>query len=609
MCGIFGTVNKEIPLDRTKQYLSHRGPDAQTIWESENVQFHHFRLSILDIESGHQPMHFENLVITFNGEIYNHLEVRNLLNLDCKTDSDTETILHAFKKLGPKCLPHFDGMFAFAIYDKSENKIFIARDRAGVKPLFYYKKNNEFVFSSELNVLNSTVELDIDKDKIRSSLIIGIDNGLTPYKYVEELRGGQYLCLDCDTMQIEIDTWWKIDDFYKLPKSNLDFEEAKNKTLSYLELGVKRRIDSSDLEVGSFLSGGIDSGLVTYFASKRNHKLKTFTISFPGVFDEAPLAKIVADNLRTDHKEIRINFDQLNNDFESIVFNYGRTVYDSSAIPSYYVSKAAKDHLTVILNGDGADELFGGYRRYIPFSKYDFFSSNDLIKNLAVAGKKILPEPKNKKSFYNYLHRLITLASHERSNRYWSATVDNFVGYEDNFFSKQSPNYQFVNNYLTDESDLSGLEKVMNLDFNIILFSVLLPKMDIATMANSLEGRSPFLCKELLEFTPTLPDQFKISGKKTKHILRSIARDVLPKEIYNQPKRGFEIPLVEWVDTIFKERIHDYLKSRDSLWRDFIKEDFVYRIIDRNINMSNERRAKILYKLLVLEIWNKMRKN
>ena len=609
MCGIYGTINRHVPLSETIKHLVHRGPDAQTIWEEDNIQFHHFRLSILDLKAGDQPMHLDELAITFNGEIYNHLEVRKLLDLKCVTNSDTETILHAYKKVGPKCLDYFDGMFALAIFNKNNKNLFVARDRAGVKPLFYYKKDKEFVFASELNVLNGTIELDIDKGKIGSSLIIGVDNGITPYKDVKELRGGQFLNLDSTSMSMKISTWWKIDTFYNLPKLSLTFEEAKSSIVDLLQQGVNRRVNSSDLEVGSFLSGGIDSGLVTYFASKQNTRLKTFTISFPGSYNEAPLAKLVADKLGTDHHEINIDFKHLNEDFEKIVFNYGRTVYDSSAIPSFYVSKAAQEHLTVILNGDGADELFGGYRRYIPFAKKDFFSASAALKKLSKLSQKILKPAKDKKSTYNYLYRLLSLASQERDNLYWSATVNNFVGDESNFYSKESPNYAYVENYLEKNKHLSGLSKIMNLDFNIILYSVLLPKMDIATMSHSIEGRSPFLCKELLETAPRLPDKFKVNGSKTKYILRSIAKDVLPKQIFNQPKRGFEIPLKNWVDTIFQERIRDYLGSKNALWREFIKEQFVNKILDNKLNISPERRAKILYKLLVQEIWNSKRKS
>jgi len=429
---------------------------------------------------------------------------------------------------------------------------------------------------------------------------------LTPYKNVAELNAGHFLIIDCTTMQMDKKCWWSINNFYEQPNKD-SFEESLEKVDSYLNTAIKRRVESSDLEVGSFLSGGIDSGLATAIASSYNNKIKSFTVSFKGEYDEAPLAKLVADKYHTDHTEINISFDHLKNDLEKICCNYGEPFFDSSAIPSYYVSAAAKKHLTVILNGDGADELFGGYRRYIPFAKYDFFKSSAFIKNTASISKNVLRSSDNKKSSYNYFYRLLSLASKNNLEIYLSAGVDIMEDYETNILNKEIDYLQPLRKdfNVIANANISGLQKIMNMDFNINLFSDLLVKMDIANMANSLEGRSPFLCKELLEYVPGMNDEFKVKGSTTKYLLRQLSKKYLPPEIINQPKRGFEIPLKNWVNNELKEVVFDYVASPNSISRQFIKNDFLDALLSNKVKISAEKRAKILWTLLSMEIWYK----
>jgi asparagine synthase (glutamine-hydrolysing) len=366
-------------------------------------------------------------------------------------------------------------------------------------------------------------------------------------------------------------------------------------------------VESSDLEVGSFLSGGIDSGVVTAIASEYNSNLKTFTVSFDGEYDEAPLAKLVAEKYKTHHTEIKISFEHLRNDLEKILCNYGEPFFDSSAIPSYYVSREAKKYVTVVLNGDGADELFGGYRRYVPFARYDFFKKNMLVKKGASFIKNVLPASNNKKSKYNYLYRLASLASNSDLEIYLSAGVDIFEDYQQNIID---PGFDYLQPIRKDfdkiaDSNLSGLKKIMNLDFDTNLFSDLLIKMDIATMANSQEGRSAFLSKELLEYIPSLPDRYKIKGKVTKFMLRQLATKYLPEQLINQPKRGFEIPLKNWMENELKEPVFDYLSSNNNFYKNFVKETFVHDLLNKKTKIADEKRAKILWTLLSLEVWHK----
>ena len=607
MCGIAGAVNFNLSPNIIKDTMYHRGPDEQGSYISPNVNFYHLRLSILDIGGGKQPMQLDDkYTIIFNGEIYNHKEIRKQFNLKCQTSSDTETLLLLYRRFGTDFLQHLDGMFVFAIHDKEKNTIFIARDRAGKKPLYYFTGNEKIVFASELNCLKGMLPLQMEEANFYQYLRLGtFYRQFTPYKNVTELEAGSFLIIHCETLQIQKTRWWNIHDFY-VKENNDTFKKAADTVDAFLHTSIKRRLESSDLEVGCFLSGGIDSGLATAIASGYNNHLKTFTVSFDGEYNEAPLAKLVADKYKTHHTEINISFDNLKDDLEKIICNYGEPFFDSSAIPSFYVSREAKKYLTVIINGDGADELFGGYRRYVPFSKYDFFKKNILVKNGASFIKKMMPFSDNKRSKYNYLYRLASLASKSHLEIYLSAGVDIFEDFENNI----NTDYDYLETIKKDfdiiaRSKLSGLKKIMNIDFDTNLFSDLLVKMDIATMANSLEGRSPFLSKELLEYVPSMNDKYKINGGTTKYLLRHLAKKYLPETLVSQPKRGFEIPLKNWVNGQLKDMMSDYIGSSTSLNKKFIQQQFVNNLLENKIKISQEKRAKILWTLFSMEVWYK----
>ncbi len=608
MCGIAGAVNFKLSYRQIDSNMLHRGPDEQHGYQVDNIDFYHLRLAILDIGGGKQPMHLDDrYTIIFNGEIYNHNEIRKQLNITGSTSSDTETLLLLYRKYGVDFLNYLDGMFAFAIYDRLQKTLFIARDRAGKKPLYYYSDAEKIVFASELNCLQGLLPLEINPGNFYQYLRLGsFYKQLTPYKNVNELLAGSYLLIDCTTLEIQEKCWWNIHDYYK--QSNTDsFEESLEKVDHFLHIAVRRRVESSDLEVGSFLSGGIDSGLTTAIASAYNNSLKTFTVSFDGTYDEAPMAKLVAERYQTNHTEIKINFDNLRNDLESINGNYGEPFFDSSAIPSYYVSAAAKKHLTVILNGDGADELFGGYRRYVPFAKYDFFRANPLVKNLALLLKTILPPSNSKQSKYNYLYRLVSLASKENLEIYLSAGVDIMEDFEQHIMQPANDYLQLMRNdfHTIAQADMSGLRKLMNMDFDTTLFSQLLVKMDIANMANSLEGRSPFLGKDLLEYVPGMNDSYKINGSTTKYLLRQLAKKYLPGELIDLPKRGFEIPLKHWVEHELKEIVFDYVGAAASFSNQLVDKKFIRSLLNHTAKISDEKRAKILWTLMSMEIWYK----
>ena len=606
MCGIAGSINFPLNSVQLDKDLYHRGPDEKNVFVQDNLQLHHYRLSILDIKGGAQPMHFEHLTIIFNGEIYNHKDLRVKYSLKGKTNSDTETILLLYDKLGASCLSDMDGMFSMAIYDREKKELFLARDRAGKKPLYYFSTQDTFLFASELNAIKNQVDTEIDEEHLVQFVRIGyFYKASTPYKNVCELPAGSYAYISLKNPNPVITKWWDIHGYY-LQKSKDDFSTALDKVDHFLHEGVKRRVESSDLEVGSFLSGGIDSGIITAIAKQYNSTLKTFTVSFDGEYDEAPLATLVAKKYETDHFEIKISFKHLKDDIETILTNYGEPFFDSSAIPSYYVSREAKKYLTVILNGDGGDEMFGGYRRYVPIAKYDFFRNNSLLRPIASGLHRLLPTAHNKKSRYNFIYRLMSLAKKRGLEIYLAATIDSFDGFQESLFFKKNvlhemqTDFQKINN-----SDLTGLKKMMNLDFDNILFGDLLVKMDIATMASSLEGRSPLLCKEILEYLPGLPDRFKIQGGTTKYLLRKLAENYLPAKLIRQPKRGFEIPLKKWIDGPLHDMIADYILSSDAYCKKFVNTSFVDSLWSRKVRTSDEKRAKMIWTLFTLDVWYK----
>lgn len=607
MCGIAGGVNLKVDKEFLLTSLKHRGPDDWGIFEDDYLFLFHTRLAIQDIVHGKQPFVIYDskgnvqFVIAYNGEIYNHLELRKryLNDIHFKTNSDTETLLNLYIKFGTKMFDFLDGMFAFAIFDKYKNLLFIARDRAGKKPLYYYLDNDKFFFASELNTFKCLECLEVSDDAIYTYLRCGFfPFNTTPYNKVKKIENGHYLIFDLCNHSIKKNKYFDIYHYYSMPK----LVKSENEIIEILEekisISVKDRLLASDLEVGAFLSGGIDSSLVVAFASQFTTKLKTFTVKFEGEYDESPLAKLTAKKYGTDHTEIEISMN-LKEDVEKILGNYGMPFMDSSAVPSYYVSKEAKKYLTVILNGDGADELFAGYRRYVP-----------IVNNLTDFSRKLnfllkfLPQPDEKKTIYNYFYRLLAMSNKEGLNFYLSATTDIFedvYNFNKNNILEKLDEYIYL---ILNDNRLTFLSQLLHLDFNLILFSDLLVKMDIATMANSLESRSPFLSKYLLEFAPLIPDKLKISKLKTKYILRKLGKKYLPEELINQPKRGFEVPLKKWVNDDLKEIIFDAL-NKGCYSEKFIERRFIDDLLYRKIIVSEEKRAKMLWSMFCLEAWKR----
>jgi len=594
MCGIAGSINCKVEAEVVKRTLSHRGPDEFGKISYNNCQLFHTRLSIQDINNGHQPFCIGNFVIIFNGEIYNHLKLRKRCRHNFKTLCDTETLLALFIEHGDRALDDIDGMFAFAILDKEKNSLFFARDRAGKKPLYFYKKGSKFFFASELNTIKKQFDLAVDEEAIASYIRCGFFFGShTPYKDIIEAKAGCFYELDIDSLTLKKERYFFLKEFYKKQKI-VDEQDALRLIDEALHKSVKDRLLSSDLDVGAFLSGGIDSSLIVAIASRYKERLNTFTVKFKGSYDESHLAKMTAKKYSTNHHEIEISLD-LKRDIETILSSYGEPFMDSSAIPSYYVSKEAKKYTTVILNGDGADELFAGYRRYVPVAN----GWVGIAKHLSFI-LPLLPKPHDKQSIYNYFYRLLSFSRKDGLDFYLSATTDIF---EDVIKFEKNSIIEEMESFIS-SVDLEPLSKMLYLDFNTLLFSDLLVKMDIATMQHSLEGRSPFLSKYILELAPRLDSSLKIKRGTTKYILRELSKKYLPEVIVSQPKRGFEVPLKKWIDDDLKEPIYDLLSS-STYSSKFVGKDFIKRLLEKKVSVSDEKRAKMIWDLYCLEVWRK----
>lgn len=600
MCGIAGFYNVISEADSVFASMRHRGPDGEGIYTDGALSLYHARLAIQDVVGGTQPMSIDEYTIVFNGEIYNHLELRSLYLGDTKftTHSDTETLLRLHQKYGSSSLSMLDGMFAFCIYDKERKTLFFARDRAGKKPLFIYEKNGSLGFASELNTIASQIPLEIDDEMIEAYLRCGfLPHHGSPYKDIASLPAASWREYQLNDTSFKGGVYFDMLELYEKDKQALSKEEIVASFKERMSKSVRDRLLSSDLEVGAFLSGGIDSGLTVAFAREYVDKLRTFTVSFSGSFDESVLARSVAEKYDTAHTQINIELN-LKNDIEKILTQYGHPFFDSSAIPSWYVSREAKKYVTVVLNGDGADELFGGYRRYVP-------AANNLysMASMFAWAQRFLPKPISKMGKYNYLYRLLSVSQKSGIDFYLSTTTDIF----EDFVQFDSSNKYLKNldkeiGSVYGNKNLSSLAKLMYIDYHEQLFSDLLPKMDIATMAHALEGRSPFLSKHMLEFAPTLPDNMKINGIRTKALLRDVAKEFLPSLVTEAPKRGFEVPLVDWVDGELKDMIHDYLGGSSYASR-FVESGKITELLSGRANTSRQKKAKMLWSMFALEVW------
>ena len=626
MCGIAGfcDFSKKSSNDIFKNMtdaMYHRGPDDSGYFWDENeysqIALGHRRLSILDLSAhGHQPMSFEHLDIVFNGEVYNFKEIKKeLLELGYSfhSDSDTEVILKSYHQWGTKAVDKFNGMFAITIYDKKANKLIFIRDRAGVKPFYYYKKDSLILFSSELKSFHN--HPDFQKDINKSSLSLYLQFGYIPephsiFKNTYKLKAGHYIEIDLKSQKFEEIKYWDVVDFYNKPKLDISQNEAIEKTEELLKSSFEYRM-VSDVPVGVFLSGGYDSSVVTAILQKqRTEKLNTFTIGFKEKgFDEAPYAKEVAKYLGTNHTEYYCTQKDALEIIPKLCEIYDEPFGDSSAIPTILVSQLARKDVTVSLSADGGDEIFAGYSKYTTALQYfnKFKSIPNSVKSLVKLGMDninpnhipILSNTYNFATRYEKINGILKAKSSVEAMKY---TSEYFTKKERDtilnvHFDDLKTNFDIQ---IADTND--EMNQMLAIDYKTYMIDDILTKVDRATMSVSLEGREPLLDYRIVEFVSQLPSNLKYKDGDKKWLLKQITHKYLPKEMMDRPKQGFGVPLTEWFRDELKEYFMIYLDERRIEKEGLFNSKEVVRLRDSYLSGNRENVQKLWF-LLMFEMW------
>jgi asparagine synthase (glutamine-hydrolysing) len=618
MCGIAGKLyfdpKKQIDAHQIKKMtdlIAHRGPDDDGVFIDGCIGLGNRRLAIVDLSpAGHMPMSdgSKKIWITYNGEIYNFLELKTeleKLGVKFHSHTDTEVIIELYKKHGTDCLKFLRGMFAFAIWDSEKKTLFAARDRIGKKPFKYYLDSHCFIFASELKSIfaNSEVKKEPDPEAIDEYLTYQyVPHPKTGFKNIYKLEPGHFIVIQ--NGKLEKHKYWDLD--YKA-QENLSEAEWKRQIENKLTESIKLRL-ISDVPLGAHLSGGIDSSVVVALMAKiSSTPVKTFSIGFQeSDYNELPFARMVAQKYKTDHQEFIVEPNAINI-LPKLAYHYEEPYADSSALPTWYLSELTRKHVTVALNGDGGDENFAGYSRYNAMKLYKLLAM--------IPAKNALAEVNR------MLYGATTLKIFRKGQRFLSSysgkPVDfyrNIIDYLDQKDKDQiytddfkhgvahSSWNSFIDQYYNSNHASNWLDKILYTDIKTYLPDDLLVKVDIASMAHSVEVRSPFLDHEFMEMTARIPSDLKLKGKNKKYILKQLAYDLLPRECIDRPKQGFGVPLEHW----FRGNLYDYLQT-NLLDEKFIrlgwfKRPGIQKLIDDH-KSHKQNNANQLWALLMLRTW------
>ena len=610
ICGYYGIKDSETIKVMTK-LLEHRGPDNFGYFTDDKVSLGHRRLSIIDLsEKGKQPMSNEDgsIWVIYNGEIYNFKELREELEKKghkFKSNTDTETIIHAYEEYGKDCLQKFNGMFSFCIYNSNKKELFLARDRLGKKPLYYYWNGKEFIFASELKSILATnfFKKELDYTSLDSFLSYNyIINPKTPFKNIYKLPPAHYLIIKNNNL--EINSYWDL----RFKEENKSKKEYMSELISLLEDSVKIR-QISDVPIGAFLSGGLDSSLIVSLMSRiHSEPIKTFTIGFENEkFDETKYAKIVAQHCNTDHTEFKVDVDCINV-LPKIIWGFDEPYSDLSAIPIYYLNEKANGKVKVILTGDGGDELFAGYKRYLPytFDKYYYKFPHVIRKNLTL---KILNKQKHKNNRYNllkYSQKYISTSDLPEDQRHtermnWFSDLNKEIF--TNSFKSKIENHDPFEIYRNNIKQFDQLGKMQYLDIKSFLCDDILMKSDRMAMAHSIEIRSPILDFRIAELASKVPAKYKLKGLKVKHILSETAKPFLPKETIDRKKQGMWMPLNDWIKKDLSDILEKTFVNLDK--RDLLKKEYMDKMLKTHLENKSDYSVQ-LWSLINLEIFLKM---
>jgi asparagine synthase (glutamine-hydrolysing) len=620
MCGIAGFVESSavaapFGLDTSRalvhrmcDVIRHRGPDDEGVWVDDGVALGMRRLSIIDLSTGHQPIHNEDrsVWIVFNGEIYNFKELRRDLEAAGHlfyTSTDTEVIVHAYEQWGAVAISRLRGMFGLAIWDTRARTLVVARDRIGIKPMHYANLNGRFYFGSELKSLLQAPDLprDLDMDAVDhylSFLYTPRDGSI--FESIRKLPPGHLLTWKHDRMAIE--PYWQlpVNEAYRGSEA-----DAVHQLRGVLTDAVRSHL-ASDVPLGAFLSGGIDSSLVVaLMAETSSARVQTFSIGFnEPAFDELEHARRVARHFGTDHHELVVQPDAIGI-LDQLVSHFDEPFADSSAIPTWYVSEMARRHVTVVLSGDGGDELFGGYDRYLPHPRvatFDRYSPRALRRVAAMAAAR-LPHGVRGKNFLRHV-------GHDDRGRYLDAI--RFFGTDekpalltmDARRRMREPDAEHrLARHFERYSHLPWPSQMMRFDTDTYLPEDVLTKVDRMSMAHSIESRVPLLDNEVVAFASTLPASLKIRAGRRKHILKEVAATLLPREVLDRRKQGFGVPLDLWFRGNLRELFSDTLLSSACLQRGYFQPAFVRRIVHEHVSGKRDHSLR-LWQLVVFERWH-----
>ncbi|MFH1458892.1 MAG: asparagine synthase (glutamine-hydrolyzing) [Candidatus Omnitrophota bacterium] len=624
MCGICGIYNfnqQKVDVNLIKTMLSklnNRGPDEQGIYIKNNIGLGHSRLAIIDLVTGSEPIFNEqkNICVILNGEIYNFQEIRKSLEKKghCfKSQSDTEVIVHLYEEKGIDCLAQLRGMFAFAIWDEPRKRLFLARDRIGQKPLVWTKQGNRFVFASEFTALlaDTAIERVVDLNALDLYLsYFYVPSPKTMFKNIHKLEPAHYLIVENNT--IEIKKYWQLKSNLALTQSLHDYKQG---LIEKLEEAVKLRL-FSDVDVGIFLSGGMDSSVIAALASKQStafkiKPIKSFSVGFTDKrYNELNFARIVADKFNLDHHELIVTPKAIQI-IPDLIRHYGEPFADYSSIPTYYLAKFAAEFVKVVLTGDGGDELFAGYPRYNAVKTgmiFDFLPKF-LVKLLCNIAQQIPPGDDIRKANWQ-IRRFFKELTKTNIERYfnWISAFDQKEkqGLYNPDFRKNldlSQSQKYLENIYALQIKNNFIDATMKVDIASYLPNDLLVKMDIATMANSLEARSPFLDHKFMEFAVNIPSEFKLHNFQNKFLLKYSFKDILPEKIINRKKQGFGIPLGAWLRGELKGFMQNVLLDKKTLARGYFNPAFITNIVDTHLQKKNDYGYKI-WTLLMLELWH-----
>jgi asparagine synthase (glutamine-hydrolysing) len=620
MCGIaaivsFNDKGKErfSRIAKCTNLLKHRGPDYQKYIIENTFAMAHARLSIIDLsEASNQPFttHDNRFTIVYNGEIFNYKQLKNQLQQSGHafyTEGDVEVLINLYKEYGKDCLHKINGFFSFLLYDKQTQTFFAARDRFGVKPFYYYADENYFACSSELRTLKYITDCNtINKTALYTYLqLTYIPEKLSILENIHKIEPGD--CLTIENNKIKKETYYSI----KLPTEYKEQKDVNKTFLTLLESAIEERL-TSDVPVGCFLSGGIDSSVITAIAAQKNKNLQTFSIGFKNnsYFDESVYAEIIAKKYNTNHHTFYFEEKEAENEIENFLSATDEPFADSSAFNVYVLSKKTKKHVKVVLSGDGADELFAGYNKH----RAEWMLRNQKLKTSLLKGASLIsgmfPTFRNSKlsNRIRQINRFGDGAKLSAQERYWQWACfyeENKATELINLSQKEQKDFNELKNYYinTINDDYSS---TLLADVNLVLPSDMLTKVDRMSMANALEVRNPFLDYRLVEFAFSLNTKHKIDTGIQKKVIKECCAHLLPKEILHRKKHGFETPIQKWLKGALKDKVEEYCLDRD-----FIEHQNLFdykelkRITEKSLSANPGNPTSVVWSVLIFNYWYK----